>query len=203
MSAATDTVTAVILAGGRGLRMGGLDKGLVEVGGIALVDRTLAVLRPQARAVLINANRNASAYAARGCPVIADATPDYDGPLAGMAAALAAIDTPWLLAVPCDCPQLAADLAARLLAAAEAGDAELAVAHDGERLQPVFALLHRDLLPALRTCLTEGGRKIERWYRSRRMVEVDFSDSPGTFVNLNSPEERATFEAARTVAGAR
>ena len=194
-------ISAVILAGGRGSRMGGVDKGLIEVAGTALIDRTLTALRPQVCTVLINANRNREAYARRGCPVLADATPDYDGPLAGMAAALAVIETPWLLAVPCDCPQLAPDLAARLLAAAEAAGAELAVAHDGERLQPVFVLLHRDLRVPLAQYLDGGGRKLEHWYRSRRMTEADFSDRPQTFVNLNSPDEKSAYEANRPPAG--
>lgn len=194
-------VSAVILAGGRGSRMGGADKGLIEVAGQALIDRTLAALRPQVRTRLINANRNLDAYAQRGCRVIADVTPDYDGPLAGMAAALAVIETPWLLAVPCDCPQLAPDLAARLLAAAEAAGAELAVARDGERLQPVFVLLHRDLHAPLTAYLAGGGRRLDRWYRSRRMVEVDFADRPQTFVNLNSPDEKTAYEASRPPAG--
>lgn len=197
MFEATEHVSAVILAGGRGSRMGGADKGLIDVGGQTLVDRTLAALRPQVRTVLINANRNFDAYAQRGCSVLPDATAAFDGPLAGMAAALAVIDTPWLLAVPCDCPQIGADLAARLLSAATGAGAELAVAHDGERLQPVFALLHHDLHAPLVEYLAQGGRRLDRWFASRRMVTADFADSAETFVNLNSPGEQAAYEAAR------
>lgn len=188
-------ITAVVLAGGRGLRMGGLDKGLVEVAGRPLIGYTLAALAPQVGAIVINANRNAERYRAWGYPVIADASGDFDGPLAGMCAALGAITTPLLLTVPCDCPRLAPDLAARLHAALLRDDAEIAVAHDGTRTQPVFALLRRELHADLAEQLAAGERKIDRWFRFHRLAPVDFSDRPEHFVNLNSPEEKAAFEA--------
>ena len=143
-------ITGVVLAGGRGRRMGSIDKGLIELGAAAMVVHVVTRLRPQVREVLVNANRNAARYAElTGCRVVADATGDYAGPLAGMASAMAVADTPLLLTAPCDSPLLAADLAARLHAALRAAHAEISVAHDGERLQPVFALLHTSLAASL------------------------------------------------------
>lgn len=189
-------ITGVILAGGQGRRMGGRDKGLVDFQGRPLIEWVLAVVEPQVEAVLINANRNQARYGDYGHPVVTDALGDYQGPLAGFAAAMARVDTPLMLTVPCDGPMLPGDLAARLRAGLEAGQAEIAVAHDGDRMQPVYALLRTDLLPSLEAFLGEGERKIDRWYARHRMVTVDFSDRPETFANLNSPEDRRALERA-------
>lgn len=192
-------VTAVILAGGRARRMGGRDKGLVELNRRPLIEYALAALRPQVDAILINANRNHAAYARYGCPVIADRRGDFAGPLAGMASALAALRTRYLVSVPCDCPALPADLVARLLAARARRDAELAAAHDGRRMQPVFALLDRALLPSLERFLDDDGHKIDRWYAGHRLAVADFSDEADAFANVNTPEELARM--ARLLAG--
>lgn len=184
-------VTGVILAGGRARRMGGEDKGLLDLAGRPLVERALAALAPQVSAVLINANRNLERYGAFGHPVVADRSGDFSGPLAGMAAALAQAATPWIATVPCDCPLIPADLVARLHAVQARDDAELAVAHDGERLQPVFALISRELLPSLEGFLAEGERKIDRWYARHRVARADFSDRPEAFLNVNTPQDLA------------
>lgn len=188
-------VTGAVLAGGRARRMGGEDKGLVPLGGEPMVARVIAALRPQVATVLINANRNAARYREIGrCEVLGDEVEGYAGPLAGMATVLRAAATPFVLTVPCDSPLVAADLGARLHAALSAAGAELAVAHDGERLQPVFALLRRELLDSLLDFLGAGERKIDRWYATRRMACADLSDRPETFENVNTPLERAALE---------
>lgn len=190
-----EQVTGVILAGGMARRMGGQDKGLVDFAGRPLVEWVLAALTPQVGGILINANRNHARYAGYGHLLVADAMKDYQGPLAGFACALAASPTPWIVTVPCDGPYLAPDLVARLTQAlagsgSDAGaGAELAVASDGHRLQPVYALLPRTLVPSLATFLAAGERKIDRWYAQHRIAIADFSDCPDCFANINSPAD--------------
>ncbi len=190
----TPRITGVILAGGRGSRMGGQDKGLLEWHGRPLVEYLLEALQPQVDAILINANRNQARYQQYHYPVISDELSDYQGPLAGFAAAMQAAQTDYILTIPCDAPELAADAAARLLTALQREQAEIAVAHDGERLQPVHALLPVSLLPSLQAFLAKGDRKIDLWYAQHRMVSVDFSDCRSTFRNINTPQQQAELE---------
>ena len=188
-------ITAVVLAGGRARRMGGEDKGLIEVAGKPMVVHAIDVLRPQTAEVIVNANRNADTYRAiTECRVIADRVGGFAGPLAGMASALEASATRLLLTAPCDSPLVTAELGPRLHAAMVRDDAEIAVAHDGERMQPVFALLTRNLLPDLVAFLQAGERKIDTWYASRRAVVADLSDTLDTFLNVNTPQERDRVE---------
>lgn len=188
------TISAVILAGGRATRMGGQDKGLVPLAGRPMIAHVRAAIRPQVRQIAINANRSRDAYAALGHPVLPDRLADYPGPLAGMAAGLAWCPDSHLLTLPCDGPLVPPDLAARLAAAI--GPADVAVAHDGERLQPVHALLRRDTLAGLEAFLEAGGRKIDRWYATLSMRPVDLSDCRSLFSNVNTPEQRAAMEAS-------
>jgi molybdenum cofactor guanylyltransferase len=185
-----EDISALILAGGRGRRMGGEDKGLLDVGGRALIEHVLDRVRPQVGAIMISANRNRAFYEGFGLPVLADPLEDYQGPLAGMLAGLDAVQTPFLLVLPCDGPLLNPTLVPRLYQALVESDAEIAVAHDGQRLQPVHVLLRSGLEPSLRAFLAEGQRKIDRWYATHRMVPVDFSDDPEQFGNINTPEDR-------------
>ena len=190
-----EDITAVVLAGGRARRMGGNDKGLMEVAGKPMVAHTIDVLRPQTAEVIVNANRNAGAYhAITGCRVIADTVGGFAGPLAGMASALEASATRLLLTAPCDSPLVTPDLGPRLHAALARDGAEISVAHDGGRMQPVFALLTRDLLPDLLAFLGTGERKIDTWYATRHAVTADFSDILDTFLNVNTPQERDRLE---------
>lgn len=185
-------VTGLVLAGGRGSRMGGIDKGLQPFEGRALVQHALERLAPQVGAIGVNANRNLEAYAAMGVPVWPDPLADYPGPLAGFLAGLEQCATPWLVTVPCDSPRLPTDLVQRLAAAALQADAELAVAaieEDGAlREQPVFCLLQRALAPRLRAFLQEGGRKIDRWTGQQRGVTVCFDDA-AAFFNANTLDD--------------
>lgn len=182
-------VTGLILAGGRGTRMQGLDKGLQERDGAALAVHVLRRLAPQVGSVLINANRNLAAYEAMGARVVTDSWPDHPGPLAGFLAGLEQCSTPLLLAVPCDVPTLSLDLAARLHAALAGGEAELAVAatrEDGEpRLQPTFCLMRVDVVESLRRYLAGGERKIASWTATHRRAVVVFDDV-AAFANVNT-----------------
>ena len=191
-----DDITAAVLAGGRARRMGGEDKGLVEIAGRAMVAYTVDVLRAQSTEVVVNANRNAGRYRAiTGCRVVADTVGGFAGPLAGMATALQASATRFVLTAPCDSPLVTEDLGRRLYTALAHADAEIAVAHDGERMQPVFALLARGVLPDLLAFLESGGRKIDAWYATRHTVTADFSDILDTFLNVNTPQDRDRIEA--------
>ena len=188
-------ISALVLAGGRGQRMGGVDKGLHPLRGRPLVSHAIERLEAAVQPVRINANRNQDAYRALGYPVIGDQLSDYQGPLAGIASGLHDCPTPWMLVIPCDSPCLPRDLATRLMQALVRDRSELAVAHDGERLQPVVALLPRTLLPSLQDYLAGGDRKIDRWYAQHRMNVVDFSDQADAFLNINTLQEKAALEA--------
>jgi molybdenum cofactor guanylyltransferase len=187
-------ITAVILAGGKARRMDGQDKGLITLHGRPMVDYIIRALQPQAGHILINANRNAEQYAAFGLPVIADMLGDYFGPLVGMASGMNATDTTFIVTVPCDSPFIPDNLVEMLYRALAENEADISVAHDGERMQPVFALLRCSLLPGLLAYLDEGGRKIDTWYGQQRLALADFSGSPDTFLNLNTPEDKGILE---------
>jgi molybdenum cofactor guanylyltransferase len=141
---------------------------------------------------MINANRHQAEYAQLGYPVVADTLSGFQGPLAGFLVGLEQLQTEYLLTLPCDGPIVVADLAPRLADGLDEAGADIAVAHDGQRLQPVYALLHRRVLPGLRAALAEGERKIDRWYPRNEWVTVDFSDVPEQFENINTPEDYAT-----------
>lgn len=194
-AAVRSEITGAILAGGRATRMGGEDKGLLRVAGRPMVEHVLRALRPQVSDLLINANRNLERYREFGVTVVSDFIDGYCGPLAGMASAMKVARTAFLLTVPCDSPFLSGDLAARLHRCLIRDGARIAVADSGERLEPVFALLDRTLLPSLLAYLEAGERKIDRWYAQHPMTRVDFSDEPGMFHNLNTPEDLAAAEA--------
>lgn len=186
-------ITGLILAGGLGRRMGGVDKGLVELDDRPMVAHVLERLAPQVAVVLINANRNAEAYAGFGVPVVADRVEGFAGPLAGLDAGLAVTpaDSEWVATCPCDSPYLPLDLVARLLHAAVAAQAEVAMARAAGQTQPVFLLAHRRTAPSLAAYLAGGDRKIDRWVERERHVIVDFDDCPEAFANINTREELA------------
>ena len=192
-------ITGVVLAGGRARRMGGEDKGLIEVLGKPMVVHALERLRPQVGRVLINANRNLETYRRLGrrvgdCDVVPDTLDGFAGPLAGMASAMQAAGTRYVLTVPCDSPLLAPDLGRRLYEALAAQGAEGCIAHDGERMQPVFALLRTDLRQSILEYLEAGGRKIDVWYAEHRLARGDLADHPETFLNVNTPQDRELIE---------
>lgn len=174
--------------------MGGEDKGLVQLAGKPMIEHVLAALRPQVGAVLINANRNLAIYSRYDCPVIADELSGFNGPLAGMASCLRVARTGYMATAPCDSPFVPADLVARLAAGLEQAGAEICVAHNGERMQPVFSLMRTSLLDSLLDFLRRGERKIDRWYAEHRTAVADFSDKPDAFLNVNTPGDLEKIE---------
>ena len=187
-----EQITGLVLAGGRGSRMGGVDKGLQTHRGLPLAQHALLRLQPQVGRQMINANRNLGAYQAMGVPVWPDAAADFPGPLAGFLAGLAHCETPYLVTVPCDTPNFPPDLVTRLAAALVAEGAEIAMAatrEDGRvQLQPVFCLLAAALTDSLVTFTHSGQRKVDRWIESHRCATVVFDDA-AAFANANTPDE--------------
>lgn len=194
MSIRSQNLTAVILAGGQGRRMGGRDKGLLDFDGKPLVAILIDRLEQQALDIVINANRNHADYQRFGYPVISDQLADYQGPLAGFAVAMAEVNTDFILTLPCDSPLLAEDYAQRFLDSYAARPAPVQVAFDGERLQPVHAMIKVDLLPSLKRFLDSGERKIDRWYAQHEYARVDFSDCIDMFRNINTPEDQVSLQ---------
>ena len=194
---ATHDITGLILAGGRGSRMGGVDKGLQSHRGLPLVQHALQRLGPQVGPLMVNANRNLGTYEALGVPVWPDAEAGYPGPLAGLLVGLMHCETPYLVSVPCDTPNFPVDLVSRLAQALVAEGAELAMAATREpdaqgqpelQRQPVFCLLSSGLTESLAAFLQSGQRKIDRWTAQHRCATVVFDDT-AAFANANTPEE--------------
>jgi len=180
-------VSAIVLAGGRGSRMGGVDKGLQLLRGRPMVQWALDRLAPQVDDIVINANQNLERYGAFGHRVVSDRVTGFAGPLAGLHAGLEAVRHPLAVTVPCDSPFLPADLVSRLQAQLGAND--LAVAKTGDQAHPVFALVRKTVLPGLESFLGSGGRKIDAWYAALKVVEVNFDDEADAFRNINTLEE--------------
>ena len=186
-----EDVTGIVLAGGQGRRMGGVDKGLVPFRGAPMVAAVIGRLAPQVGAIVVNANQNPDAYEALGHRVVPDSVGGFAGPLAGLHAGLAAASTPWVVTVPCDSPFLPSDLVARLAGGILEANAQLAVARTFDQPHPVFALVRRDVQPHLEAFLAGGGRKIDAWYATLAVVEVAFDDEADAFRNINTRDELA------------
>ncbi|SHO56186.1 molybdenum cofactor guanylyltransferase MobA [Vibrio quintilis] len=180
-------VTWVILAGGRASRMGGQDKGLIRYQGKALIRHVLDAISPTASRILICANRNTDEYA-QFAPVIQDQITGYAGPLAGLHAALLSSTTEWTGILPCDGPFVNHTIIERFNQAADASG-KVFVAHDGEKIQPVYALVHRSVLPELEQYLRQGERKVALFYKKCGASNVDCSDIRTMFTNMNTPEQ--------------
>jgi len=180
-------VSGIVLAGGQGRRMGGVDKGLQPLHGRPMVEWALARFAPQVEEIIINANQNLDSYRELGHRVVSDAIGGFAGPLAGLHAGLIAAAHPLVATVPCDSPFLPADLVSRLHK--NLGDNELAVARTGDQPHPVFTLVRKNVLQNLEAFLASGGRKIDAWYASLKVVEVSFDDEADAFRNINTLEE--------------
>lgn len=180
-------VTGVVLAGGQGRRMGTVDKGLQLLHGKPMVAAVLARLAPQVDEILINANQNLDSYAGFGHRVVPDAIGGFAGPLAGLHAGLSAASHPFVLTVPCDSPFLPLDLFSRLNEKLDGND--LAVAKTGDQAHPVFVLVRSAVRQNLEDFLSGGGRKIDAWYASLKVVEVQFDDEADAFRNINTRDE--------------
>ena len=195
------SITGLILAGGRSSRMGAdggrpRDKALMQFKGKRLVDHVFERIAPQVGGVMINANQNHDQYKSFGVRVVSDAIGDYAGPLAGLHAGLFVSKRPYLVTVPCDSPFFPQDLVERMFDALESTGTQIAVAITGDQPHPVFTLARRSVLEHLSEFLKGGGRKIDAWYATLSMVEVDFNDD-ALFGNINTPEELDAFENGR------
>jgi len=180
-------VTGIVLAGGQGRRMGGVDKGLQLLRGEPMVAAVIARLAPQVDEVLINANQNLAEYERFGHRVVPDAIGGFAGPLAGLHAGLCAASHPLALTSPCDSPFLPLDLGSRLHSFL--GNKDLAVARTGDQPHPVFVLVRRSVIKSLEAFLEGGGRKIDAWYATLNVIEVPFDDNADAFRNINTREE--------------
>lgn len=180
-------ITAVILAGGQGSRLGGLDKGLVKLNNIPLVAHLIKRIQPQVADIIISANRNKVDYEQFGFPVYKDDISDFAGPLAGILKALQQCQNEWLLVVPADSPFIPDDLAARL--SQNIQDNKIAIPHDGSHLHPTFALIHKSLKSSLNDFLNKGERKARVWMQQQPHTIVDFSDQKNAFLNINTEDE--------------
>jgi len=185
-------VTGVILAGGKASRMGGQDKGLLELKGKPLWQYVAHALRPQVDKLIVSANRNLDVYRASGLPVIQDCIADYPGPLAGMLSVMQQSNSDWYLFSPCDTPFIPDNLAERL---GSVGQNTSAIwVHDGERDHPTIALIHRKVVPELERYIAQGERRVMVFLNSLGGCSVDFSDKKQSFVNVNTPEDLAFWE---------
>lgn len=185
---------AVILAGGLARRMGGRDKGLIHLADKPLVEWVADQVKPQVREVIINANRNQDQYQQFGLPVVNDSREGHLGPLAGLLTGMLTLERDAVFMCPCDSPFVPATMVKRLAEALQRNVADVAVAHDGERMQPVFCLARSSLQTSLESFLDSGDRKIDRWFGAEKLVTVDFSDEPNAFLNINTEEERLAVE---------
>ena len=190
MNSLKDTdITVVILAGGKGSRMGGQDKGLVNYQNQPLIAHVIPSICMQTTKIVINANRNREAYAVYGYPVVEDSLSDFQGPLAGFLACMSRVTTDYILTMPCDGPLIAPNYLARMLQVMQKTSCEVAIASDGDRMQPVYALIPVALKASLQQYLSAGDRKIDLWYKQHQIELVNFSDQKIMFTNINSPAD--------------
>lgn len=187
-------ISAIILSGGLATRMNGVDKGLVSMQNMPLVQHVIKRLAPQVDEILINANREIAQYKTFGYPVLQDEISGFVGPLAGFSLGLKYCKHDYVLTVPCDSPLLPVDLAQRLMTSLLKNHADIVVASSQGNVHPVFSLCKKNVLPSLDTYLAQGERRVSAWQKSQRYIEVDFSDCEEAFINLNSPEDLATLE---------
>src|SRR4051812_40658978 len=190
-------VTGLVLAGGQGRRMGGVDKGLVPLDGTPMIAHVIARLAPQVGSIVINANQNVEQYSAFGHPVVGDEVGGFAGPLAGLHAGMTRATTPYVVTSPCDSPFLPLDLVARLGEGLQRAGAKLAVAYTFDQPHPVFALVDRGVLAHLAAFLAGGGRKIDAWYATLPVACVRFDDEADAFRNINTREELAAAARAK------
>lgn len=184
-----DDTAGLILAGGQAQRMGGEDKGLIELEGRAMITYIIDAMQPQVSSIMINANRNIPKYSKLGYPVIQDEISGFQGPLAGIASGLTHCPVDFIATAPCDGPFLSAQYVDMLRAAADKNSTLISVAFDGKRLQPVYALIHKSVLPSLLQFLQAGERKIDRWYAQHDYAQADFSEFATMFTNINTPQD--------------
>ena len=185
-------LTVLILAGGKGTRMKGADKGLIKVHGKYVIEYLISMARKYSPNVFVNANRNISFYKELECNVVKDVLKDYQGPLAGIYSGLLQVQTNYLITLPCDGPLISDEYFTKMLESPMTDKIKCACCND--RLQPVYALIPTKLIGALKEFLDDGERKIDKWYNQCGLEIVDFSHNPEIFINVNSEEELLQYE---------
>ena len=194
----SNKILGIILAGGRGSRMGGVDKGLVHLKQQPLIQYVIQRLSPQVNTLLINANREINQYQTFGLPIVQDDIADFAGPLAGLHLGLLAAQQDsqfdFVLSVPCDSPSLPRDLAQRLMQGLIQNNVDIAIASSDGNTHPVFCLCKKNLLASLALFLAQGGRKVSDWQKSQSYAEVDFTDCTAAFMNINTLQDLADEE---------
>ena len=194
MSSDIDTlITVLILAGGRGKRVGGEDKGLLIIAGQPLVSLVLGKFNDTYSKIIISANRNLDVYRRYGLPVQQDITPGFQGPLTGISSIIDQVTSPYMLVLPCDMPNLPTNIGHRLLQKLNDSDYHIAVVHDGQRLQPLCCLLSTSLGNSLRSYLSSGQRRVDQWILQQPHIIVDFSDEAAAFTNINNTTDITAF----------
>lgn len=178
-----DQVTGIVLAGGRGTRFGGKDKGLHQYLGRLLIEHSLESLQPQLGKIVISCNRNQAEYAKLGFETVVDERTEFQGPLAGIEAGLAKCDTPYALIYACDQLSANASLVRDLLAVIETGNLDIVCLRDQQQTHYLTALLKVNLLPSLQEFLNSGGRKVANWYARN---ELGLLDSDRILRNINA-----------------
>lgn len=189
MSCADDLLTVVILAGGKGSRLGGQDKGLLEWQGRPFIEHVLRNIEPVTQKIIINANQNIEVYRQYGYPVVSDEMPDFAGPLAGMMAALGSAETSYILTLPCDAPLTSAAIIERFCDAHEEKQQMLYVAGTADGLQPVYAMIHKSLADNLQRYLAAGNRKVRHWMKTNDAIVVEFAQQTSAFININTESD--------------
>jgi molybdenum cofactor guanylyltransferase len=189
MACADGLLSVVILAGGKGSRLGGRDKGLLEWQGRPFIEHLLQNIAPVTQNILINANQNIEVYQQYGYPVITDETADFTGPLAGMLAALRSADTPYILTLPCDAPLTSADIVEKFCDVHEQKQRLLYIAATADGLQPVYAMIHHSLTANLQHYLAAGNRTVRDWMQANDAVVVEFDQQASAFVNINTEKD--------------
>lgn len=184
-----NNITAVILAGGRATRMDGVDKGLLTFNKRPLIETSLQILDPWFETILININRNKSAYALYKKTLITDESEDYLGPLSGMLAALKIAKTDVILTIPCDMPFISMQILNKLLGKSIEAASRPVTVHDGNRLQPMVSLLHKSSIESLSDYLAAGDRKVDLWFERNNALTVSVKDNENQFFNINSKQD--------------
>lgn len=190
----TQRYGAVVLAGGLARRMGGVDKGLISIADKPMIQHVVEAVAPSVAELVINANRNLAVYEELGYPVVQDDIPGHLGPLAGLNTGLNHLSTRYVFMCPCDSPFIDSNLVRALFKSCEQEAAEIAVAHDGQRLQPVFCVVDRKVAPSLQRFLNAGERKIDKWFLQHRVCEVEAKSYENSFRNINTIEEKVQAE---------
>lgn len=181
-------LTALILAGGEGRRMGGEDKGLISWQGRPFIDYALDAIPADISRTLISCNRNIDQYQKYG-ETVQDNDARYEGPLAGIYAAMRVATTPFIFVLPCDSPLLPKDLYQYLVSAIKASDADICYVDDGIQKQYLFALIRTNLEQSLKDYLAAGNRQVHRWYKQHQFIEANLSEQQSAFRNVNRRED--------------